>query len=280
MDRPVWMITGCSSGFGRELAAVVLERGDALVATARDASRLDGLVARAPDRALALELDVTRPGQVRDAVETVRRRFGRIDVLVNNAGRGFAGAIEEVSDDEVRALFELNVFGLLAVTRAVLPGMRARRSGAIVNIGSIGGLLARPGTGVYGATKFAVEGITQALRAEVGPLGIRVMVVEPGPFRTNFAAAVERAAARIDDYAPTAWARIEQNRAGHGRQAGDPRRAAEAIVAAIGSADPPLNLVLGAAALGRARAGVGRLRGELDAWEAVARGADFPAGAG
>ena len=276
MNPPVWLITGCSSGFGRELASVLLARGDRVVATARRPERLADLHDEAPDRVLALALDVTRPEQVGAVLREAQARFGGIDVLVNNAGRGVAGAIEEVTDAETRELYELNVFGALAMIRAVLPGMRARRSGAIVNISSVGGLLARPGTGIYASTKFAIEGISQALRAELEPLGIRVMAVEPGPFRTNFVAAMERVPGHIDDYAPSAWARIAQNQAGHGRQPGDPRRAALAIVQAIESPVPPLHLVLGAQALGLVRDEQARTRDELDAWEAVTRGADFP----
>ncbi len=276
MDTPVWLITGCSSGFGRELVDVLLERGERVVATARRPELIGELRASAPQQVLPLALDVTRPEQVSAAVREAERHFGRIDVLVNNAGRGVAGAIEEVSDAETRALYELNVFGALAMIRAVLPGMRARRRGAIVNISSVGGLLARPGTGIYASTKFAIEGVSQALRAELEPLGIRVMAVEPGPFRTNFVAAMARVPTRIDDYAPSAWARIEQNQAGHGRQPGDPHRAALAIVQAIESPVPPARLVLGAQALGLVRAEQERMRGELDAWESVTRGADFP----
>ena len=276
MKHDVWMITGCSSGFGRELATVLLERGGRVVATARDRARLDDLATLGGDRLLPLRLDVTDADEAREAVRLAIERFGRIDALVNNAGRGHSGAVEEVSDAETRALFELNVFGLLTVTRAVLPGMRARRHGAVVNIGSVAGLLARPGTGIYAATKFALEGMTQALRAELEPLGIRAMMVEPGPFRTHFQGSMTRTPPSIDDYAPTAWARIAQTAAGHGRQAGDPRRAATAIVDAIESGAPPLNLVLGAQALGLVRAELDRLRGELDAWETVSRGADFP----
>jgi len=282
MDKPqdpaVWLITGCSNGFGRELAAVALARGLRVVATARDASRLDDLVAGHEDRALALALDVTDAGQVAEAVSRAQARFGRIDVLVNNAGRGFAGAFEEASDAEIRAIFELNVFGLMAMSRAVLPGMRARRAGAIVNISSVGGMVARAGTAVYASTKYAVEGLSQAMRGELQPLGITVMAVEPGPFRTNFISAMERTARRIDDYAAGSGARIEQLYAGHGMQRGDPRRAAEAIMDALASSDPPIHLVLGAPALSLVRQSIERLSRELDTWEATTLGADFPDG--
>jgi len=274
---PVWLITGCSNGFGREFAAVALERGDRVVATARDVSRLADLAAGREDRCLAIALDVTDPVQVADAIVRAKARFGRIDVLVNNAGRGFFGAVEEASDAEVRAVYELNVFGLIAMTRAVLPGMRRRRSGAIVNISSIGGLVGREGSGIYASTKFAVEGLSQSLAAELAPFGIRVMAVEPGPFRTNFTAAAGRAARRIDDYQNTAVGqRLAQMESAHGRQRGDPRRAVEAVMDALASAEPPQRLVLGGAALKLARDSVARFGRELEAWSDVALGADYP----
>jgi NAD(P)-dependent dehydrogenase (short-subunit alcohol dehydrogenase family) len=274
---PVWLITGCSNGFGREFAEVALERGARVVATARDPSRLADLVAGREDRCLAIALDVTDPAQVADAIVRAKARFGRIDVLVNNAGRGFFGAVEEASDAEVRALFELNVFGQIAMIRAVLPGMRRRRSGAIVNISSIAGVVGREGSGIYGATKFALEGLTQSLAAEVAPFGIRVMAVQPGPFRTNFTAAAGRAERRIDDYRQTAVGkRLAQLELGHGRQRGDPRRAAEAVMDALASPEPPQRLVLGAAALAPAREFVARVGRELETWADVTLGADFP----
>jgi NAD(P)-dependent dehydrogenase (short-subunit alcohol dehydrogenase family) len=275
-DPAVWFVTGASSGFGREIVEEVLARGGCAVATARDSSRLAGLVALAPERALALPLDVVDPRQAQEAVRVAHERFGRIDVLVNNAGRGFAGAFEEASDAEVREVFELNVFGLMNVTRAVLPGMRARRAGAIVNLSSVGGLVARAGTAVYASTKFAVEGLSQAMAGELRHLGIRVMAVEPGPFRTNFIAAMPRAVRRIPDYDASSGARIEALYPGHGRQRGDPRRAAAAIVAAIAGGDPPMHLVLGAPALALVREARERFDRELEAWQTVARSADYP----
>lgn len=272
----VWFVTGASSGFGHDLVDVVLARGDRAVATARDPSRLAALVGRAPQRCLALPMDVTRPDQVQAAVAAAHARFGRIDVLVNNAGQGFAGAFEEASDTEIRAVFELNVFGVMNVTRAVLPGLRAQRSGAIVNITSVGGLVGRAGTAVYAATKFAVEGLSQAMAGELRHLGIRVMAVEPGPFRTNFLAAMPRAAARIPDYDASSGARIAALYPTHGHQPGDPHRAARAIVDAIVSGDPPQHLVLGAPALGLVREARAAFDRSLDAWESVTRAADRP----
>ena len=276
-DSPVWFVTGCSNGLGREFAAVALERGARVVATARDPGRLADLVAGREDRALALPLDVTDPPQVGEAIARAEARFGRIDVLVNNAGRGVVGAIEEVSDEEVRAAYELNVFGLMAVTRAVLPGMRTRRHGAIVNVSSIGGLVARPASGIYASTKFAVEGFSQALAAEMKPFGIKVMAIEPGPFRTNFGSAVMRAKHRIAEYETSAVGeRIAEMQAGYGRQKGDPRRAAQAVWDALAAPDTPVRLVLGGGALKLAQASVAAFSGDLEAWAEVSRGADFP----
>ena len=276
-DDPVWMITGCSTGFGRALTREVLARGWRAVVTARDPAAIADLVAEAPQRALGLALDVTRVEQIQAAVDSALQRFGRIDALVNNAGYGYLAAIEEGEDAAVRAMFETNVFGLVETTRAVLPGMRAQRSGLIVNVSSIGGLTAFAATGYYHATKFAVEGLSESLALEVRPLGIDVMLVEPGPFRTNWAGpSIKESALRIDDYAQTAGARREQTHARSGRQVGDPVRGARVIVDAALAARPPLHLLLGGLAVDAARAKIDALRADIDTWEASSRGADFP----
>ena len=184
-SKPVWFITGCSTGFGRELSLILLKRGYRVVATARDKSKVEDIVAGNPKNGLALALDVDKQGQIDAAVKAAEARFGRIDVLVNNAGYGYLAAVEEGDDADIRAMFETNFFGLAAVTRAVLPIMRAQKSGAIVNISSVGGFIGFPGSGYYAATKFAVEGLSESLSKEVGPLGIKVIIVEPGPFRTG-----------------------------------------------------------------------------------------------
>ena len=239
---PVWFITGCSTGFGRELARLVLERGWRAVVTARKPDQVADLVERHKDRALALALDVTDGAQIAATAKAAQDRFGGIDVLVNNAGYGYLAAVEEGEDAEVRAMFEANFFGLAAMTRAVLPGMRARRSGCIVNISSIGGLASFPATGYYHATKYAVEGLSESLAQEVGPLGIKVVIVEPGPFRTNWAGpSIKQSAIRLADYEPTAGARRAQTEARSGKQPGDPVRAAEAIIAAVEAAEPPMH---------------------------------------
>ena len=276
-DTPVWFVTGCSSGLGRALAAAVLDRGWRAVVTARDPDTLADLVAGADDRALVLPLDVTDPTRITAAVKQAEAAFGRIDVLVNNAGYGYLAAVEEGEDHEVRELFDTNVFGLIDLTRAVLPGMRARRSGHIVNISSLGGLVAFGATGYYHATKFAVEGISESLAAEVAPLGIGVTIVEPAAFRTNWSGpSMGQSPVHIDDYAETAGARRAATTATFGRQPGDPERAADAIITAIGSGHPPLRLLLGKAAYDIATARLDALRANFDAWRETTFGADYP----
>ena len=280
-SRPVWLITGCSTGFGRELARLVLERGWRAVVTARDVSAVADLAKAHGDDALALALDVTRKPQIDAAVAATLERFGRIDVLVNNAGYGYLAAIEEGEDDAVRAMFETNVFGLVDMTKAVLPTMRAQRSGLIVNISSIGGLTSFAATGYYHGTKYAVEGISESLATELAPLGIGVLIVEPGPFRTNWAGpSIKQSATRIDAYDGTAGERRKQTAARSGSQAGDPVRGAQAIIDAALADKPPLRLLLGKAALDLAHRKLDFMRGDFDAWETATLGADFPADAG
>ena len=277
-DAPVWFITGCSTGFGRELARAVLERGYRCVVTARDPGSVRDLAAPHGERAQAVRLDVTDAAQVSEAVCAAEERFGRIDVLVNNAGIGYFGAIEESEEAEVRRMFEINVFALGRMTTAVLPGMRRRRSGHVVNISSIGGIRAFPGVGWYNATKFAVVGLSEALALEVAPLGIKVTVVEPSGFRTDWAGrSANEAPVEIPDYAETAGANRRTIRNASGRQPGDPVRAAAAIIAAVEAPEPPLHLLLGKAALRGARWKLDLLRSNFDAWQETTEGADFPA---
>ncbi|MFF8763541.1 oxidoreductase [Nocardiopsis dassonvillei] len=275
-----WFITGCSTGFGRQLAAAVLAHGDRAVVTARNTDQIRDLVADAGERALALELDVMRPEQVRAAVTAAQDRFGGIDVLVNNAGIGYFAAVEESTDAEIRRMFEINVFGLSEMTRAVLPGMRERRTGTIVNFSSIGGLRSFPAVGYYNATKFAVEGLSEALWQEVEPLGIKVMLAEPGPFRTDWAgrsANETRPEHEIADYAETVGAARADFRANTGREPGDPARAAQAIITAVGADQPPHRLLLGSPAYDMALDKLDQLRTEFTTWEELSRSADFPA---
>jgi len=274
---PVWFVTGCSSGFGKALVERVLAHGHRCVATARDPGKLASLVAAYPRTALALGLDVTNADQRANALDRTRERFGDIDVLVNNAGHGYSAAIEEGEEPEIRRMFETNFFALAAMTRLVLPGMRARGRGHIVNISSIGGMVGNPASGYYCATKFAVEGMSQALAKEVGPLGIRVTLIEPGPFRTDFQGRSMTVVAQpIDAYAATAGARRAQLLESSGKQPGDPVRAANAIIKVVESPDPPLHLVLGRVGLKRVRDALHEVLDGMDTWESVSLGADFP----
>jgi NAD(P)-dependent dehydrogenase (short-subunit alcohol dehydrogenase family) len=271
-ESPVFFITGCSTGLGRALATHVLDRGWRAAVTARDPKTVADLVDRHGDRAVALSLDVTDPEQVADAVKQAEEVFGRIDVLVNNAGYGYLAAIEEGDDAEVRALFDANVFGLVEVTKAVLPGMRARHSGHVVTISSLGGLVGFGATGYYHATKFAVEGLSESLAAEVAPLGIGVTIVEPGAFRTNWSGpSMKQSPIRIDDYAETAGKRREATLATYGSQPGDPARAAEAIVTVLEAEEPSLRLLLGTAALKVARGKLDSLQRDFARWEDLSK---------
>ena len=273
----VWFITGSSTGFGRVLAEVLLKQGARVAVTARNLDQIQDLVAGYKDTGLALALDVTQPEQIAAAVARAEKFFGRIDVLVNNAGYGYLASIEEGEVDEVRAMFEANFFGLAAVTKAALPGMRARRFGHILNISSIGGLVANPSTGYYSATKFAVEALSEALAKEVEPLGIRVTAIEPGPFRTDWAGrSLKVAKESIADYVDTARAKSLQIAGRSGKQPGDPVRAAEAIITIVREDQPPRNLFLGKIALDMAREKLSYLSRTIDQWEALAVGTDFP----
>ena len=274
-EKLVWFITGCSTGFGRELAKHVLQRGYPTVVTARNPEDVKDLAALGD--ALVLKLDVTDRTQSGEAIRAAEEKYGRIDVLVNNAGIGYFAAVEESEEEQVRRMFEINVFGVGRMTHAVLSGMRKRGHGVIVNISSIGGLCSFPALGYYNATKYAVEGLSEALRQEVEPLGIKVMVVEPSGFRTDWAGrSANESKKQIDDYAATAGAWRNQLRAISGKQSGDPVRAVHAIVKAIESTNPPHHLLLGNDAYNGAMAKLEELRKEFLAWETVSRGADFP----
>jgi len=277
-DR-TWFITGASTGFGRVLAEEVLKAGGKVVATARNLDKVKDFEARYPRMAKALALDVTDAGQVDSAVTQAFAQFGQVDVLVNNAGYGVAGAIEEVSEAEYMPMFETNVFGLLRVTRAFLPHLRKQRSGHILNLSSIGGVVASPGMGYYNATKFAVEGISEALAGEVAPLGIRVTIIEPGPFRTDFLGRSGVVAeTRVADYDATAGNMRKYFAENDGKQKGDPLRAAHAMMQVVESPNPPLRLLLGASALQRLRNKLANWEKEIAVWEQVTVGADFPGG--
>ncbi len=262
-----WLITGCSTGLGRALAQAVLARGDNAVVTARDTSSLQDLATEFPTTALAVALDVTEQSQVEAAVQQAEERFGAVDVLVNNAGYGYRAAIEEGSDADVRTLFDTNVFGPVAMIKAVLPGMRSRRSGAIVNISSIGARISPPGSGYYSASKAALEGLSGSLQKEVKPLGISVTVVEPGGFRTDFAGrSLTQSAEAIADYADTAGKRRKEHDTVHGTQQGDPDKAAAAIIAAVEAPETPGFLLLGEDAAKAFDAVEEAQRAEVDRW--------------
>lgn len=274
-DKPVWFITGCSTGFGRHIATHVLELGYRTVVTSRDPDDISDLVELGD--ALVLKLDVTDRTQAEAAVQAAEEHFGRIDVLVNNAGIGYFAAVEESDEDEVRKMFDVNVFGLSRMIHIVLPGMRRRRQGFIVNLSSIAGIRSFPALGYYNSTKFAVEGLSEALWQEVEPLGIKVMLVEPSGFRTDWAGrSANKTEHPIADYADTANKNIRQLRAVSGNQSGDPVRAAEAIVHAVESPNPPHRLLLGNDAYDGAISKLDELRAEFIEWETVSRGADFP----
>ncbi|HCE44908.1 MAG TPA: short-chain dehydrogenase/reductase [Lentisphaeria bacterium] len=273
--KPVWFITGCSTGFGRELAKHVLELGYRAVVTARNPDDVKDLADKG--EVLILKLDVTDQGQIDSAIKAAEDKFGCIDVLVNNAGIGYFGAVEESEEDQVRRMFEINFFGLSRMIHAVLPGMRKLRRGFIINFSSIGGLCSFPSVGYYNATKFAVEGLSEALWQEVEPLGIRVMLVEPSGFRTDWAGrSANESNRQISDYASSAGAWRCQIRAMSGKQAGDPVRAVHAVVTAFRSPNPPHRLLLGNDAFEAAMKKLEELRKDFSTWEEASRGADFP----
>ncbi|MBB5696180.1 oxidoreductase [Muricoccus pecuniae] len=271
-----WLITGCSKGLGWALAEHLIARGENVIATARRPESLEALVAGHPN-AHATKLDVTDRGDIGAAVKAGEEAFGGIDVLVNNAGYGYIAAVEEAEEDAYRALYETNLFGLMALTRAVLPAMRRRGSGHIINISSTGGMIGNPGSAFYAGTKFAVIGFSEALSKEMAPLGVKVTAVLPGPFRTEWQGPSLRTSKHfISAYRDTVHARLQTFAATNGQQPGDPRRAAEAIIAAAGDPEPPLHLILGKPGLEAVRKHLTTLTREINAWEHVTLSADYP----
>jgi NAD(P)-dependent dehydrogenase (short-subunit alcohol dehydrogenase family) len=268
----VWLVTGAGRGFGREIVKQALERGDSVVATARRPELVTEALPGYGDRLLAVPLDVTDPAQPAAVARAAVGRFGRIDILVNNAGRGLLGAVEEASPEEVEAVFRANVFGLLAVTRAVLPVMRAQRSGRILNVTSVGGFAQVPGWGIYGATKFAVEGLSEALRGELEPLGIQVVIIEPGSFRTDFldGSSLHTASRVIEDYAATAGQVRARAADRNHAQVNDPVKGAAAIMTIATVADPPARLQLGADSIAAIEGKLQRVTDELTKWRELA----------
>ena len=269
-DGRVWLITGASSGFGRSIVEAALDRGDRVVATSRRTTSMEDL--SGSEDLLLFDLDVTDASRRAAAVQACLDRFGRIDVLVNNAGRTQVGAVEETSDEELRALFDLHFFGPAALTRAVLPHMRAQGGGAIVQMSSVGGQVTAPGFGAYCATKFALEGLTETLHDEVAAFGIRTLIVEPGAFRTGlFRPGAAYESPELEAYAEVVGPTRAYVRGNHGRQPGDPDKAAGAILAALDADDPPLRLVLGADAIANVRGHLEGLSTELAGWEDLGR---------
>ncbi|MFB7592261.1 oxidoreductase [Streptomyces sp. NPDC056169] len=268
----VWFVTGASRGLGAEITREALDRGHSVIATARDGAAVRQAYQGKTNGLLVVDADVTQPGQLTAAVEAGLAEFGRIDVVVNNAGYGLVGAIEETSDRAARALFDVNVFGVLNTLRATLPTLRAQRSGHVLNIGSVGGFATAPAAGLYGASKFALEGISEALHGELAPLGVHVTIVEPGGFRTDFlsSSSMQVEPASIADYVAGAGPVREALANNDGRQPGDPAKAAKAIVDIAEVAEPPLRLQLGADAIERVEAKLDRVRRELDEWRHVA----------
>jgi NAD(P)-dependent dehydrogenase (short-subunit alcohol dehydrogenase family) len=273
-DR-VWLITGCSSGLGRALSERLLERGERVVCTARSVSSIADLARRHGDGARVVELDVTDQASIDRAVAAATDWGGRIDVLVNNAGYGLVGGLEEIDEAEAQSVFDANVFGTFRMTKAVLPGMRARKDGRILNISSMGGLVASAGFCFYNATKFAVEGMSEALALEVAPFGIKVTIVEPGPFRTDFRSRSMRSAPPLDAYADTIGRFRTALMESDGKQPGDPLRAADAMIAAADAPEPPLHLLLGEICVNGVRKKLENLAREIDRWESVSLATSF-----
>lgn len=276
MNKKIWLITGVSSGLGKALLNAVVQRGDYAISTLREQEQVDVFNATYKDKAVALKADLTKPEELKRTVSFIETSVGKIDVLVNNAGFGLAGAIEETSMAEAREVMETNFFGTLQLTQLILPLMRKQQSGRIVQISSHGGIKAFPGFGIYNASKFAVEGFSEALAAEVKPLGIHVTLVEPGPFRTGFAGAAFRGATTVlDAYAGTAGAFRERMKQVDGKQEGDPEKAAQAIVTLANMAEPPLRMPLGKIALGTIASKINSLQQDVDAARPVAESAVY-----
>jgi NAD(P)-dependent dehydrogenase (short-subunit alcohol dehydrogenase family) len=275
--RPVWLITGCSTGFGLELAKQVIARGDRVIVTARDKRRLASLVAGQESTTLALDLDVTRAAEIEASVNAALERFGQVDILVNNAGYGYMSTVEEGEDDEIRRMFDANVFGLFALTRAILPIMRRQRRGHIINISSVAGLVGFPGSGYYAASKHAVEGWSDSLAAEVRPLGIQVTCVEPGPSRTDWAGrSMTQTPNRIAEYADSAGSRLASLKDQSGKQPGDPVRIAGAIIKIAQLEHAPRHFVLGAIGVDAVGKKLRDSLAEIEAWREPGVSTDAP----
>jgi len=274
-----WFITGCSTGIGREIARAALEAGHSVAVTARDAAAVADFAEEFGDRAIALPLDVTDRDQITTAVTATEAAFGGIDVLVNNAGYGYMAAVEEGDDAEVRKLFDTNYFGVVDTLKAVLPGMRARHSGHIVNISSMTGLVANPPNAYYSSTKFALEALTEALSKEVAPLGIKVTAIEPGAFRTDWASrSMQESSTPIGDYDENVGTRKTMIKEFAAHLPGDPRKVAEAVLMVTALDEPPLRLLLGRDVLAAVREKIAAMTASIDQWESVTKNVNFPKG--
>ena len=274
--RKVWLITGCSTGFGRALAEVVLKKGDYLLATARKPEQIRALIDQYPETALAVHLDVTLSQDIQAAVDAAIATFGRIDVLVNNAGHGLIAALEEVSDVDIHQFFETNFFGALRLMRTVLPVMRQQGSGHIVNMSSTAGLVGFAGSSLYCGAKFALEGTSEALASEVEPFGIKVTLIEPGAFRTDFnGRSLAAAEQSIDAYATVSGASLQWFKQMDGKQPGNPTKAAQAIIQAVESPHPPMRLALGTDAMSLIQEKLEWIKRDLDAWQQVTVSTDY-----
>jgi NAD(P)-dependent dehydrogenase (short-subunit alcohol dehydrogenase family) len=276
-DSSAWLITGCSTGIGREIASAALAKGHRVAVTARDTTDVADLVEAHPDLAISVALDVTDREQVAAAVAATEQVFGAIDVLVNNAGYGYMAALEEGEDHEVRRLFDTNYFGVVDMIKAVLPGMRARRRGHIINMSSMTGLVTNPPNIYYSSTKYALEALTEGLAKEVAPLGIRVSAIEPGAFRTDWATrSMKETATPIDDYADTVGTRKQLIKLAGDKLPGDPRKIADAVLMLSELEDPPLHLLLGRDVLAGFRQKLAELSASIDEWESVTKDVNFP----
>jgi NAD(P)-dependent dehydrogenase (short-subunit alcohol dehydrogenase family) len=274
-----WFITGCSTGIGREIARAALEAGHSVAVTARDASAVADFAEEFGERAIALPLDVTDRDQITAAVAATEEAFGVIDVLVNNAGYGYMAAVEEGDDAEVRKLFDTNYFGVVDTLKAVLPGMRERRAGHIVNISSMTGLVANPPNAYYSSTKFALEALTEALSKEVAPLGIKVTAIEPGAFRTDWASrSMQESSTPIGDYDENVGTRKTMIKEFAAHLPGDPRKVAEAVLMVTALDEPPLRLLLGRDVLAAVREKIAAMTASIDQWESVTKNVNFPKG--
>jgi NAD(P)-dependent dehydrogenase (short-subunit alcohol dehydrogenase family) len=275
-NNKVWLITGCSTGFGRAFATRALEAGYSVAVASRKKSDIEDIISKFPETSLAVTLDVTKPTEIQSAVKATIERFGQIDVLINNAGIGYFGAIEESEEAEVRRMFEINFFGLANLTKEVLPLMRSQKSGHIINVASIGGLYSFPALGFYNATKYAVDGYSEALSKEVAPLGIKVIIVAPGGFRTDWAGrSANETSGQIADYKDTANATQAWLRSVDGNQAGNPMKAAEAVIKAVESKNPPLRLLLGKDAVEISKEKLASLTKDFTEWESTSVDVNF-----